>query len=1125
MKSNNQESGAGIKDSEKVPSFECEAPPLEKETRFAVVMYGGISLAIYIHGVAQELLQMVRATARESDNEYRYYFGWHQLNDAEKVYRKLGETLKTKFVVDILSGTSAGGINAVYLAKALVNNQSMDVLKKLWVKDGDIGTLLNDALSVSDLAVSLSPKASSLLNNQRMYYKLLMALKEMRKSGPVDGQKPPFVNELDLYITATDIRGLNLPIKIENTLVNEMRYKNVFHFCYATKEASGDAENAIPATDKKDFNQFIKEFDPLLAFAARCTSSIPPAFEPVQLRDISEVLEVDEFKEYEYDLKRWRSIFGDYPATGSGDFELRYFGDGGYLDNKPFSYATETLLRRRADLPVDRKLIYIEPAPEHPEKQAKTKKRPNVVQNVAAALVSLPRQETIREDLNLIAERNQIIKNIKRVMETAAYKMPALTNNETRIEPDWIHSKEWCLKFLMDNDFLGWYGPGYITYHQLRVEGVIQNLSSAFSRAMGWSEGSSQENQMQELLKYWREEIYDISRPTNGKNKFSENDILFRLDLSFRMRKFNFLQSLVNTLLLNMSSLLEQKDNGQGYRTIMRMLETSRVSFTLNNDNKDEFVAELKNIKKRLNETYAFMRARGRTLRSRGLVDAKDVASNLAAYVEALTNIKTNINTKDRAFAADLIEKATLALASHLKKSEGDPESVMMYLHEAMDIASKDADKILARRQWQEGHDGGNTQEQATALTVREQIQKCLSYFYDDFEYYDMLTYPIQYGTDVGESDIVEVIRISPEEATKVWNEKDKGKKKLAGTKLLNFGAFFSSEWRENDMLWGRLDAAEILIKEVLKAGGEEDDEDYKIRMKDFQTKLETMPREENKAVKEDEPDSTDAQIDPLKMALNSILEDDFRPKLDSAIYRVASDKENWGIQASKALKFLNLGWKTGETRSIHSVLMKISNGLRVLTTKKRLLEYFKANYVIEQEFPKETINGVSRAVNVLGNILRDLSDDYPFMAGLKGSIKNITQVIGWFLFATQKISIANGIVGVFYICGVLLLLAGSFIPGLTDARIVGILTIILTVVAHISALNISNLFTGSIFKNKAGKVVTTVLSVLWGVSLAVFFAALFIMLYIGAIHLGTPIPDNILGRWLSAIIAMFTIK
>ena len=37
-------------------------PVIEKEIRFAIVMYGGVSLAIYINGVAQEI---GRASCRE----------------------------------------------------------------------------------------------------------------------------------------------------------------------------------------------------------------------------------------------------------------------------------------------------------------------------------------------------------------------------------------------------------------------------------------------------------------------------------------------------------------------------------------------------------------------------------------------------------------------------------------------------------------------------------------------------------------------------------------------------------------------------------------------------------------------------------------------------------------------------------------------------------------------------------------------------------------------------------------------------------------------------------------------------------------------------------------------------
>ena len=38
-----------------------------QEVRFAIVMYGGVSLAIYINGIAQELLRLVRATARKQE--------------------------------------------------------------------------------------------------------------------------------------------------------------------------------------------------------------------------------------------------------------------------------------------------------------------------------------------------------------------------------------------------------------------------------------------------------------------------------------------------------------------------------------------------------------------------------------------------------------------------------------------------------------------------------------------------------------------------------------------------------------------------------------------------------------------------------------------------------------------------------------------------------------------------------------------------------------------------------------------------------------------------------------------------------------------------------------------------
>jgi hypothetical protein len=60
--------------------------------RFAVVLYGGISLAIYMNGVAQELLRMVRASSTKKVGK---------LDPVEEVYRELPEKIQTKsFVID-----------------------------------------------------------------------------------------------------------------------------------------------------------------------------------------------------------------------------------------------------------------------------------------------------------------------------------------------------------------------------------------------------------------------------------------------------------------------------------------------------------------------------------------------------------------------------------------------------------------------------------------------------------------------------------------------------------------------------------------------------------------------------------------------------------------------------------------------------------------------------------------------------------------------------------------------------------------------------------------------------------------------------------------------------------------
>jgi len=78
--------------------------------------------------------------------------------------------------------------------------------------------------------------------------------------------------------------------------------------------------------------------------------------------------------------------------------------------------------------------------------------------------------------------------------------------------------------------------------------------------------------------------------------------------------------------------------------------------------------------------------------------------------------------------------------------------------------------------------------------------------------------FPLTFGTSLGEVDPVEIIRISPADATPIKgvdDDKTLGPA-LKGEKLGAFGGFLDRRWRLHDMLKGRLNAADRLITAVL---------------------------------------------------------------------------------------------------------------------------------------------------------------------------------------------------------------------------------------------------------------------------------------------------------------------
>ena len=116
-----------------------------KELRLALVCYGGSSLAVYMHGVTKELHRLVKGSALLEAGA-----GQDGGTPSERFYARLlsdlaernPEQLRTRVVVDVIAGTSAGGINGVCLAKGLAHNLSLDGFRDLWFERGDIDGLL-----------------------------------------------------------------------------------------------------------------------------------------------------------------------------------------------------------------------------------------------------------------------------------------------------------------------------------------------------------------------------------------------------------------------------------------------------------------------------------------------------------------------------------------------------------------------------------------------------------------------------------------------------------------------------------------------------------------------------------------------------------------------------------------------------------------------------------------------------------------------------------------------------------------------------------------------------------------------------------------------------------------------
>ncbi len=476
----------------------------EKELRLALVCYGGISLAVYMHGVTNEVWHLAGASRAQYDDA-------PPEQPIVEAYRALLAAIESasgtrlRVFADIIAGASAGGINGVFLARAVATGESLEPLTDLWLSRADVDVLLDpDARPLSRLtkfwAVPIAWSATRMKRGTieatveraarpeiraklsqfvrarwfeppfggHVFSGLLLDALHAMGQGPRGPVLVPPDQPVDLIVTVTDYAGhvemmrLNSPAEVAET-----EHRLIFSFRHNVR-------------DRRDLDDIGG-----LAFAARATASFPGAFPPFTARELDATLAARGDAWPARDAFLARQLPRQQAAGTAADTVLI---DGSVLANAPFRPAIAALRQRPARREVDRRFVYIDPKPGR-RSLSLTRKRgadretaplPGFFTTMLKALSDIPREQPIRDNVEAI---EGISARIRRMRLIVAAIQPEV---EERIEAAFGRT------FFLDRPtparLASWRataqakaaqeaGFGFIGYGHLKLSGIVEELA------------------------------------------------------------------------------------------------------------------------------------------------------------------------------------------------------------------------------------------------------------------------------------------------------------------------------------------------------------------------------------------------------------------------------------------------------------------------------------------------------------------------------------------------------------------------------------------------------------------------------------------------------------------------
>ena len=778
----------------------------EKELRIALVCFGGISLAIYMHGISKEILKLVRASralhaiADRSRRAQTKFFdcvdgsdpehdGEH---DTEAVYfellREIGRGLELRVIVDIIAGASAGGINGTMLARALSHDLPMEALRELWLKNADVDVLLSAEArarrwskwflqplfwaagatgrfqTITDLEVrqklSLFVRSRWFrppLDGRVMAGLMYDAVTSMGTAKDRKSSLLPSGQLLDLFVTLTDYYGYQELVQIHDPpLIHELNHHHVLHFTYR-RHSNGDVES-----------DFELDNAPGLAFAARATSSFPGAFPPARIVEMDEVVAQRQGRW----PRRAEFIAKEFPAHLRAEIDpaTASFLDGSVLNNRPFQQAIAAIHGRPAYREVDRRLVYIDPHPA-PLVSPRRQQVPGFFATLRGALSDIPSSQPVTDELARVIEFNDQVRRLRAIIDSARPHVSELVTQVVTTTFD---------RAISTDDVRGWReqvnahvardaGFAYQAYVRLKLASVRAFGAELIVKLRGMPAQSPLSRLVAEIIDAWAVRkgiVYE--RADSAALEFETQTAdhlpawvkyLLAFDVKYRERRLQFLIEGQNRLY----QLL-----GQEHFAGLNPIAIDRL--------KREFYARLDALRRR--ESAAFYSDEVREL----VADifpaepSSGEAKHLVAYASGF--VEHNADKLDR-----LIER----LAAEID----------------LDAKTRELDDLLASLDPTEWHPEAR----------REVLVNYLG-----FPFWDVLTFPITSARQFGELNEILIDRISPQDAHAL--EGFDGIESLKGIGFGHFAAFFSRAYRENDYLLGRLHALDRLIDIVCDAAG-----------------------------------------------------------------------------------------------------------------------------------------------------------------------------------------------------------------------------------------------------------------------------------------------------------------